>query len=61
MKPAGLLDFLGCEARLVPLKSRGLRLRNHLKPWLIRQPRRAISYRVEAADGRVFKLLIFSR
>ncbi len=59
MKLPGLRDFLGTEFTATPLKPIGLRARNALKPWLIRQPQRAMSYRVETRDGRLLKLLHF--
>jgi hypothetical protein len=57
----GLRDFLGSDFRTEPLKPIGLRLRNGLKPWLIRQPQRAMSHLVTTAEGRHHKLLVFGR
>jgi hypothetical protein len=56
---AALRDLLGGDYRSEPLKSIGLRVRNALKPWPIRQPQRAMSELVTAPDGRRFKLLAF--
>jgi len=56
-----LQDFLGTGFTATPLKPMSLRLRNALKPWPIRQPQRAMSYRIEASDGRRLKLLRFGR
>jgi hypothetical protein len=56
-----LRDFLGVDFTAIPLKPIGLRARNALKPWLIRQPQRAMSYRIETTDGRLLKLLHFGR
>lgn len=54
----GDLDaFLGPGFVTTPLKRWQTRLRNRLKPWLIRLPRRAMAYLVEASDGRRFKLI----
>jgi hypothetical protein len=61
LKLAGLRDFLGADYASVPLKPIGLRARNALKPWLIRLPQRAMSWRIETRDGRRFKLLAFGR
>lgn len=61
MKLPELRDFLGVDFSAMPLKSIGLRARNALKPWLIRQPKRAMSYRIDAGDGRTLKLLHFGR
>ena len=61
MKLPELRDFLGTDFSAVPLKPIGLRARNTLKPWLIRQPRRAMSFRIETGDGRRLKLLHFGR
>ena len=61
MKLPELRDFLGTRFTATPLKPIGLRARNALKPWLIRQPQRAMSYRIETNDGRLFKLLHFGR
>ncbi len=59
MKRLELRAFLGCDFTTRPLKPVGLRARNTLKPWLIRQPQRAMSHLVTAEDGRRFKLLRF--
>ena len=61
MKPSGLRAFLGSDFDSAPLKPIGLRARNTLKPWLIRQPQRAMSRLVTTRDGRRFKLLTFGR
>lgn len=61
MNPPGLRDFLGESFTATPLKPLGLRARNALKPWLIRQPQRAMSYRIETSGGRRLKLLHFAR
>ncbi len=61
MNPSGLREFLGSDYEVKPLKSRGLLLRNALKPWLIRQPPRGMAYLIEAGDGRRFKLVRFPR
>ncbi len=61
MKLPGLRDFLGADFSAAPLKPVRLRARNALKPWLIRQPQRAMSYRIETSDGRLLKLLHFGR
>ncbi len=61
MKLPELRDFLGTDFSAAPLKPIGLRARNTLKPWLIRQPQRAMSYRIETSDGRRLKLLHFGR
>jgi hypothetical protein len=60
-KPPGLRSFLSSSYTSEPLKPIGLRVRNALKPWLIRQPQRAMSYRVSTPDGRRYKLLRFGR
>jgi len=52
-----LRDFLGGDYRVEALKSVGLRARNLLKPWLIRQPRRSMACVVHGPDGRRYKLL----
>jgi hypothetical protein len=61
VKLPGLQDFLGCDFEATPLKTLGLRARNALKPWLIRQPRRAMSWRIRSGDGRSYKLLRYHR
>ena len=61
MKLPELRDFLGTDFSAAPLKPTLLRARNALKPWLIRQPQRAMSYRIETSDGRRLKLLHFGR
>lgn len=61
MKLPGFREFLGSDFKTVPLKPVRLRARNALKPWLIRQPQRAMSYRIETSDGRRLKLLRFGR
>ncbi len=61
MKLAGLQEFLGARFTTTPLKPLRLRVRNALKPWPIRQPQRAMSYRIETSDGRRLKLLRFGR
>lgn len=51
----GLREFIGAPFRVVPLKRWQTRLRNRLRPWLIRLPRRSMAYRVDVADGRQYK------
>lgn len=61
MKLLGLQEFLGTRITTTALKPRSLRVRNALKPWPIRQPQRAMSYRIDTSDGRRLKLLRFGR
>lgn len=61
MRIPALRDFLGAEFETKPLKSAGLRVRNALKPWLIRQPPRGMSWLLTTRDGRRYKLLRYPR
>jgi hypothetical protein len=60
VKSPGLRAFLGSDFSTEALKPIGLRARNTLKPWLIRQPQRAMSERLTTRDGRDFKLLRYA-
>lgn len=61
MRIPALRAFLDADFETRPLKSPGLRARNALKPWLIRQPPRGMSWQLTTRDGRRYKLLRYPR